>query len=169
MWVHLRVPIKIAVAGWRKSVPQGHLKVAQYEVLGNEARRHVRPARDDRKVWRLVPRAHKHLPGLVNRPVRDGTLFKNANPALRTGLLSNVPVGLIFSSLPPTCEILIATPLVDADGLKRGLSSQHSFGHLHFCHALQRSPEPRSRRYGRRSGPGASFSGKRKQVVVPCA
>jgi hypothetical protein len=41
------------------------VKVAQYEVLGNDAKRQVRPYR-----------------------FRDGQLFKNTNPALRTGLLS---------------------------------------------------------------------------------
>jgi hypothetical protein len=47
------------------------VKVAQYEVLGNEAKGRVRP------VW-------------------DGELFKNANPALRTGLLSSDPCGTDF-------------------------------------------------------------------------
>jgi hypothetical protein len=64
------------------------VKVAQYEVLGNDAKRQVRPARDDRDAWLLVSHAAQRLPALVDRPVRDGYLFKNANPALRTGLLS---------------------------------------------------------------------------------
>jgi hypothetical protein len=65
-------------------------------VLGNEAKRNVRPARDDRKVWLLFPRADQRLLALVDRPVRDGSVFKNANPALRTGLLSNVPAGRVL-------------------------------------------------------------------------
>jgi hypothetical protein len=32
------------VEDWRKSVPQDPAKVAQYEVLENYAKRHVRPA-----------------------------------------------------------------------------------------------------------------------------
>ena len=65
------------------------MKVAQYEVLGNDAKRPVRPAsaRDDRNVRLLVSHAAQRLPPLVDRPVRDGYLFKDANPALRTGLL----------------------------------------------------------------------------------
>src|ERR1700730_10428532 len=64
------------------------VKVAQYEVLGNGANRRVRPGRDDRNAWLLVSHAAQRLPVLVDRPVRDGHLFKNANPALRTVLLS---------------------------------------------------------------------------------
>ena len=66
---------------------------AQYEVLGNDAKRHVRPVRDDRNVRLLLSNAAQRLPALVDRPVRDGQLFKNANPALRTGLLSLSPSG----------------------------------------------------------------------------
>jgi len=45
------------------------VKVAQYEVLGNGAKRHVRPARDDRNAWLLVSHAAQRLPPLVDRPV----------------------------------------------------------------------------------------------------
>jgi hypothetical protein len=57
---------------WRDSV-----KVAQYEVLGNNAKRHVRPVRDDRNVRLLVSHAAQRLPALVDRPIRirDGSLF----------------------------------------------------------------------------------------------
>src|ERR1700730_11253187 len=51
------------------------VKVAQYEVLGNDAKRPVRPARDDRNVRLLVSHAAQRLPALVDRPVRDGYLF----------------------------------------------------------------------------------------------
>jgi hypothetical protein len=67
------------------------VKVAQYEVLGNDAKRPVRPGRDDRNVRLLVSHAAQRLPALVDRPVRDGYLFKNANPVRQlpdTGLLS---------------------------------------------------------------------------------
>ena len=48
------------------------VKVAQYEVLGNDAKRRVRPVRDDRNVRFLVSHAARRLPPLVDRPVRDG-------------------------------------------------------------------------------------------------
>ena len=48
------------------------VKVAQYEVLGNEAKRHVRPVRDDRNARLLVSHAAQRLPAFVDRPVRDG-------------------------------------------------------------------------------------------------
>jgi hypothetical protein len=47
------------------------MKVAQHEVLGNDSKRDVRPARDDRKVWRLL---FTSVAG-VDRPLRDGSLF----------------------------------------------------------------------------------------------
>jgi hypothetical protein len=46
------------------------VKVAQYEVLGNEAKRHVRPVRDDRKA--RGSHAAERLPAFIDRPVRDG-------------------------------------------------------------------------------------------------
>jgi hypothetical protein len=78
------------------------VKVAQYEVLGNDAKRRVRPGRDDRKrsafglarrsaiasIWSIVP------------PETDHSLT-NANPALRTGYFREVPAGLIFSNHQP--------------------------------------------------------------------
>jgi hypothetical protein len=48
------------------------MKVAQYEVLGNEAKRYVRPVRDDRNTRLLISHAAQQLPALVDRPVRDG-------------------------------------------------------------------------------------------------
>jgi hypothetical protein len=48
------------------------VKVAQYEVLGNDAKRQVRPVRDDRNVRRLVSHPAQRLPALVDRPVQDG-------------------------------------------------------------------------------------------------
>jgi hypothetical protein len=72
------------------------MKVAQYEVLVNDAKRNARPDRDDRTVWLLVSyiwlRERKQP---IDRPVRDGPLFMKANPALRTGLLSSGPSGTV--------------------------------------------------------------------------
>jgi hypothetical protein len=48
------------------------VKVAQYEVLGNDAKRQVRPGRDDRIAWRLVSHAAQRLPASPDRPFRDG-------------------------------------------------------------------------------------------------
>jgi hypothetical protein len=76
------------------------VKVAQYEVLGNDAKRHVRPGRDDRKrpAFGLARRSaianfRSIVPFLLRRPDYGGqagtdSSFKNGNPALRLGLLS---------------------------------------------------------------------------------
>jgi len=87
------------------------MKEAQYEVLGNDAKRHVRPARDDRNIRLLVSRTARRLSAPVDCPVQDGYVFKNANPALRTGLLSPGPCGTDFLKLPndlcnPDCDLL---------------------------------------------------------------
>jgi hypothetical protein len=62
------------------------MKVAQYEVLGNDAKGNIRPDRDDRNVWLLDshmrPRRRKES---IDCPIRDGELFKNANPVRRGG------------------------------------------------------------------------------------
>jgi hypothetical protein len=76
------------------------VKVAQYEVLGNDAKRRVRPLRDDRNIRLSVSHAAQRLPALIDRPVRDEYVFKNAYPALRTGLLSTGPYGTDFLQLP---------------------------------------------------------------------
>jgi hypothetical protein len=47
----------------------------------------------------LVLHAAQRLPAFVDRPVRDGWLFKNANPVRQlpdTGLLSSGPCGTDF-------------------------------------------------------------------------
>jgi hypothetical protein len=61
------------------------VKVAQYEVLGNDAKRQVRPARDDRIAWRLVLRAAQRLPASLDRPVPPSSRrrFALARPSLR--------------------------------------------------------------------------------------
>jgi hypothetical protein len=74
------------------------MKVAQYEVLGNDAKRNARPDRDGRTVWLLVAYIRlRDRKQPIDRPVpvRDGPLFLNTNPALRTGLLSSAPSGTV--------------------------------------------------------------------------
>jgi hypothetical protein len=68
-------------------------KVAQYEVLGNDAEREVRPARDDRKGSPFCLACGLAIVSIrrSSRPGRIGLL--DANPALRTGLLSSGPCG----------------------------------------------------------------------------
>jgi hypothetical protein len=52
------------------------MKVAQYEVLGIDAKRDIRPGRDDRNVWLLdYPSTHQHdQPSIV--PSGTGSLLK---------------------------------------------------------------------------------------------
>ncbi len=71
------------------------MKVAQYEVLGNNAKRDVRPVRDDRSVLAPGPLLcgfTSEQPSIV--PSGTGRFF-NATPALRTGLLSLRPSGTV--------------------------------------------------------------------------
>jgi hypothetical protein len=68
-------------------------KVAQYEVLGNEAKNRSVPSGTIEMLGFWSSRAAQRLPAFIDRPVRDGLLFKNADPALRTGLLSLSPSG----------------------------------------------------------------------------
>jgi hypothetical protein len=83
------------------------VKEAQYEVLGNDAKRHVRPDRDDRKrsaFWSRAPLSdcqHRSIvPSGTDSPLR--TLTQH----FVLGYFREVPAGLTFS--PPTA-ILIAT------------------------------------------------------------
>jgi hypothetical protein len=78
------------------------VKVAQYEVLGNDAKRHVRPVRDDRNVrllvvshaaqdcqhWSIVPFLLRHpdYGGHAGMDSSSRTLTQSA--AADTGLLS---------------------------------------------------------------------------------
>jgi hypothetical protein len=94
------------------------VKVAQYEVLGNDAKSHVRPGRDDRKrpAFGLARRSamanfRSIVPFLLRRPDYGGQA--GTDSSLRTvtqhfvlGYFREVPAGLIFS--PPTA-ILIAS------------------------------------------------------------
>jgi hypothetical protein len=81
-------------------------KVAQYEVLGwRFNKRRVPDGRDDR---RLTHKAAYERPELFDRPLRDGHVFCNHFPALRTGLLSPSPSG--------TTRGIYPFPNVDAHG-----------------------------------------------------
>jgi len=68
-------------------VPKDSMKVAQYEVLGNDAKRHVRPARDDRNIgfesrMRLSDCQHSSIVPFLLRPAAAslwrGLLFAGA-------------------------------------------------------------------------------------------
>jgi hypothetical protein len=84
------------------------MKVAQYPAaagLGNDAKGHVRPARDDRNIgfasrMRLSDCQH---PSIV--PSGTDRSLKNPYPALRTGLLSPGPCRTDFlqSQRPVQC------------------------------------------------------------------
>jgi hypothetical protein len=76
------------------------VKVAQYEVLGNDAKRQVRPVRDDRIAWRLVSHAGQRLPHRSIVPSGTDSSLKTLtqSAAADTGLLREVPAGPIFSN-----------------------------------------------------------------------
>jgi hypothetical protein len=78
------------------------VKVAQYEVLGNDAKRHVRPGRDDRNVRLLVSHAAQRLPafGRSSRPGRI-PLLRTLTQHFVLGYFREVPAGLIFSNHQP--------------------------------------------------------------------
>src|ERR1700752_5226018 len=91
----------------RKSVPEGCLIVAQYEVLGNDAMKTSPSPNGRSKRQALV--ARNSASAITVRSSCPGRLpIKTVNPALRTGLLSNVPAGLIPSApdqFPACAEI----------------------------------------------------------------
>ena len=67
---------------------------AQYEVLGNSAKKTTRPERDDRRLVTLLSCIREDQePKHFHRPWRDGPLFLHHFPALRAGLLSLSPSG----------------------------------------------------------------------------
>jgi len=76
----------------RESVPQGDLKVAHYEVVGNGVKDSSVPKgrSNPQSLARIRPRERKQP---IDRPLRDGSLLKKRVPPLRSGLLSNVPPG----------------------------------------------------------------------------
>jgi hypothetical protein len=105
--------------------------LAQHEVLGGEAQRHVRPGRDDRKrsafglgcgsaivgIRRssrsaFVPQSleeRRRRPDYGGQAGTDRSL-KTLTQHFVLGYFRWVPAGLIFSNSPMTCAILIATP-----------------------------------------------------------
>jgi hypothetical protein len=60
---------------------------------------------------------------VIDRPIciRDGSFFRNANPALRTGLLSKVPAGRILPA--DTINPYVNTPWSPAEPLPIGFSN----------------------------------------------
>ena len=52
------------------------MKVAQHEVLGNDAKRNVRPGRDDRNIWLLISLMPLTRVAALDRPIRDGRFLK---------------------------------------------------------------------------------------------
>jgi hypothetical protein len=84
-----------------KSVPEEYLKVARYEVPGNGAEDgSVLKGRSKNSALGLASVSGAQM--AIHRPIRirDGVAFKKRDPALRTGLLSNVPP----SFAPPLLE-----------------------------------------------------------------
>jgi hypothetical protein len=79
-------------AGAKESVPEGHLKVAHYEVVGNGVKDNSVPKGRSipQSLARIRPRERKQP---IDRPLRDGSLLRKRDPPLRSGLLSNVPPG----------------------------------------------------------------------------
>jgi hypothetical protein len=74
------------------------VKVAQYEVLGNDAKRQVRPGRDDRIAWRLVSHAaHDCLHRSIVPSGTDRSL-KTLTQHFVLGYFRKVPAGLIFAN-----------------------------------------------------------------------
>jgi hypothetical protein len=81
------------------------MKVAQYEVLGNDAKRHVRPGRDDRKrsAFSLARRSVIASIGRSSRPGRTPLLrtLTQSGSCRILGYFREVPAGLIFSNHQP--------------------------------------------------------------------
>jgi hypothetical protein len=78
------------------------VKVAQYEVLGNDAKRYVRPGRDDRKrsAFGLARRSAIASIGRSSRPGRI-PLLRTLTQHFVLGYFREVPAGLIFSNHQP--------------------------------------------------------------------
>jgi hypothetical protein len=94
---HKRLRSDRTAPGARESVPQGHLIVAHYEVVGRVFSKATRPARDDRlaacaREAVCEPRTEGSIV-----PYRDGAVFQLLTQHFRTGLLSNVPADEVLS------------------------------------------------------------------------
>jgi hypothetical protein len=82
------------------------MKVAHYEVLGWRSEKAPRPGWDDRRIQTLVKsHARDQEPNASIVPYRDGHLFVQHFPALRTGLLSLVPGPVLFAYSSLLCRV----------------------------------------------------------------
>jgi hypothetical protein len=93
------------------------MKVAQYEVLGNEAKdKSVPPApksfgvRDDRNARLLISRAVQRCQHSSIVPSGTDSSLKTLTQHFVLGYVRRVPAGLIFSNHQRTSAILIARP-----------------------------------------------------------
>ena len=87
--------------------------------------------RDDRSDW-MWPSRTLEAQETIYCPWRDGHLFLHHFPALRTGLLSNVPAGLIFSATVEWCD-LVATDT-------HGLSPDYAEPPLRLARNVRQTP-----------------------------
>jgi hypothetical protein len=171
----------VPVGLWRRFGPKGlgNLAqalawVAQYEVLGNDAKKKCpsrkRKGRSKHSAFcfgrvsaiagiRRSSRSSVVVLTMADKPGR--ILFKNANPALRTGLLSSGPCGTHFLSSPTD----LGDPNREALKLMR-IGSRRIPIHLRPCRDVeihadryrnQRPTLPATRK--RREPPGASKNG----------
>jgi hypothetical protein len=116
------------------------MKVAQYEVLGNDAKRDVRPGsgRDDRNVWLLVSLTPFTSEGAdLDRPIRDGSLIKTLTQHSVLGYFHWVPSGRLLLAH-------ISSRYVDVHGLKPGLRSVSPSGHWRFVALRRLNSRPQS-------------------------
>jgi hypothetical protein len=94
------------------------MKVAQYEVLGIDAKRDIRPGRDDRDVWLLVFLMPFTSVSNLDRPIRDGSLIKTLTQHFVLGYFHQVPPGPVVFAYSQI--------FVDADGQLPGSCRTHS-------------------------------------------
>src|SRR5258708_28991177 len=74
-------------------------KVAQYEVLRNDAKRHARPARDDRNARSFVSHTTPQAQPPIDRPFRDGSLIRTLTQHFVLGYFRRVPPGQVWTIL----------------------------------------------------------------------
>jgi hypothetical protein len=81
-------------------VPRGTFDSSPVRSAGKWYRRHVSPGRDDRNARGPVSHPISEArTSHFDRPLRDASVFRKRDPALRTGLLSNVPSSFAPPSL----------------------------------------------------------------------
>jgi hypothetical protein len=82
--------------GWKNAVPQGRAKVAQQFIAGKGRKNGTVPTGTIEPFWLLVsPKRLRGRKDSIDCPIRDGELFKDADPAFRTGLRSPGPCGTV--------------------------------------------------------------------------